>query len=89
MVCPLWLWSTVNYPGIRSNADLFNFHLTHARALRANGREAEADETLKQAYDYVMRVADNLQDESLRRSWLENVRDNREIVAEWQQRMGR
>jgi tetratricopeptide (TPR) repeat protein len=64
-------------------ADLFNFHLTHARALRANGRKAEADETLKQAYDYVMRVADNLQDETLRRSWLENVRDNREIVAEW------
>lgn len=64
----------------------FNFHLTHARALRANGREAEADKTLKQAYDHVMRVADNLNDVSLRRSWLENVRDNREIVAEWESR---
>ena len=64
----------------------FNFHLTHTRALRANGREAEADDYLKQAHDYVMRVADNLEDESLRRSWLENGRDNREIVAEWESR---
>jgi predicted ATPase len=26
-------------------------------------------------------------DETLRRSWLENVRDNREIVAAWRQRI--
>ena len=64
----------------------FNFHFTHTRALRVNGRETEADDYLKQAYGHVMRVADNLNDESLRRSWLENVRDNREIVAGWERR---
>ncbi len=56
---------------------------THARALRAAGREAEADEYLRRAYERVMLVAEKTRDETLRRSWLENVRANREIVAEW------
>ena len=33
-----------------------------------------------------MLVAGKIQDEALRRSWLENVRENREIVAEWSTR---
>jgi tetratricopeptide (TPR) repeat protein len=58
----------------------------HSRALRANGRRAEADEHLRRAYDRVMLVASKTQDPELRRSWLENVRDNRETVAEWESR---
>jgi tetratricopeptide (TPR) repeat protein len=55
----------------------------HALALRANGRAAEADEFLRRAYERVQLVANNLSDAELRRSWLENVRDNRDIVAAW------
>jgi hypothetical protein len=31
-------------------------------------------------------VASKTQDEALRQSWLENVAENREIVAEWEAR---
>jgi len=61
---------------------------THAQALRAAGRTAEADEHLRKAYERVMLVASKTQDEVLRGSWLENVRDNREIVKEWTLRNG-
>lgn len=33
-----------------------------------------------------MLVAEKTHDEALRRSWLKNVRANREIVAEWRAR---
>ncbi len=56
---------------------------THSRALRAVGHKAEADAHLRRAYERVMRVASTTKEESLRRSWLENVRVNREILAEW------
>lgn len=56
---------------------------THSRALRAAGREVEADDALRRAYERVMLVAGKTQDESLRGSWLEDVRLNREILAEW------
>jgi tetratricopeptide (TPR) repeat protein len=59
---------------------------THSRALRALGRHEEADEVLHRAYERVMLVAGKTQDEALRQSWLENVRDNREIVAQWEAR---
>jgi tetratricopeptide (TPR) repeat protein len=61
-------------------------HLTHARILRALGRDAEADDYLQRAYERVMLVASKTQDEALRQSWLENVAENREIVAEWEAR---
>jgi hypothetical protein len=60
---------------------------THAQVLRAAGRAAEADGYLQKAHERVMLVADKTQDETLRRSWLENVRENREIVAAWRQRI--
>jgi tetratricopeptide (TPR) repeat protein len=59
---------------------------THAQVLRAVGREAEADEHLRRAYERVMFVADKLADEVLRQSWLENVRANRDILREWEER---
>jgi tetratricopeptide (TPR) repeat protein len=63
-------------------------HFQHSRALRVNGREEEADEYLRQAYERVMMVAGNISDEDLRRSYLENVRDNRAIQAAYQERFG-
>jgi predicted ATPase len=64
-------------------------YLTHARVLRALGRDAEADDYLRRAYERVMLVASKTQDEALCQSWLENVPDNREIVAEWEARQKR
>jgi tetratricopeptide (TPR) repeat protein len=56
---------------------------THTRILYALGRNDEAGKYLKQAYDRVMLVADNIQDQEIRASWLENVRLNREIIEEY------
>jgi tetratricopeptide (TPR) repeat protein len=63
-------------------------YFTHHRALRALGREAEADEYLQRAYERVMLVADKTPDPELRRSWLENVEANRQIVEAWAARGG-
>ena len=63
-------------------------HFHHSRALRVNGKEAEADDYLRQAYERMMMVAGNIKDEDLRRSYLENVRDNREIQATYQEKFG-
>ena len=60
--------------------------LTHSRVLRAKGHQAEADGYLQRAYDRVMLVASKTTDPVLKQSWLENVPDNREIVAEWEGR---
>jgi hypothetical protein len=54
---------------------------THSLALRASGRVTEADAALRRAWDRVQQVADQTQNETLRRSWLENVKVSREIVA--------
>jgi hypothetical protein len=59
---------------------------THARILDALRCTAEADEYLRRAYDRVMLVADKIKNEALRRSWLENIRDHREIIAAWNAR---
>jgi len=64
------------------------YFFVHSRILRALGRGAEADEYLQKAHERVMLVASKTKDETLRRSWLENVRDNREIVAGWERRRG-
>jgi predicted ATPase len=57
--------------------------LAHSRALQAAGREAESDDYLRRAYQRVMLVAEKTQDDALRQGWLENVRVNREIMADW------
>jgi tetratricopeptide (TPR) repeat protein len=68
-------------------ATLFDeYHYAHSRALRGLGREDEADEHLRQAYEWVMLVAEKTQDETLRRSWLENVALNQQILAEAEER---
>jgi predicted ATPase len=58
----------------------------HSSALRANGREEEADEYLRRAYERVMMVAGKKMDDDLRQCYLENVRWNREIIAACRER---
>ena len=61
-------------------------YYTHASVLRSCGDQTQAAEYLRRAYERVMQVAMRLTDENLRRSWLENVRYNREIIANWENR---
>jgi predicted ATPase len=56
---------------------------THARALRAAGHDAEAEEPLRRAHERVLSVAAQIRDETLRRGWLDSVRLNREILRAW------
>ena len=53
----------------------------HSWVLRALGREAEADEYLRRAYERVTLVAGKTTDPALKKSWLEKVQTNREILA--------
>ncbi|MCZ4315453.1 GAF domain-containing protein [Comamonadaceae bacterium G21597-S1] len=57
--------------------------LMHARALRANGQGDAAWAALKQAYTLLLKGVLNIRDEGLRRSFLNKVADNRDIVREW------
>ncbi len=50
--------------------------------------EEEADEYLRQAYERMMKVAGKIDDEKLRISYLENVRDNRALREAYQKRLG-
>ncbi|UCF61833.1 MAG: hypothetical protein JSV37_03890, partial [Anaerolineaceae bacterium] len=59
---------------------------THARALFELSQEKEAEECLQKAFDRVMLVANNMKDEELRRSWLENVKINRDILEAYAER---
>jgi class 3 adenylate cyclase/tetratricopeptide (TPR) repeat protein len=61
-------------------------YFTHAKVLFGLGREEEGDNYLRLAYDRVTLVAEKTKDDDLRQSWLENVRTNREIIAEYQAR---
>jgi tetratricopeptide (TPR) repeat protein len=58
----------------------FWIRLTCSRTLEAAG-DPRAGEFLQQAYDLLMEQADRIGDEGMRRSFLENVPWNREIVA--------
>jgi tetratricopeptide (TPR) repeat protein len=55
-------------------------YYTHAQILRKLNRDTEADEYFLRAYERVMLVAEKTKNEDLRKSWLENVRVNKEII---------
>jgi tetratricopeptide (TPR) repeat protein len=59
-------------------------YLTCYQVLRANG-DPRAGEVLEAAYHLLQERAAKIDDEELRRSFLENVKANREIVAAWEQ----
>jgi tetratricopeptide (TPR) repeat protein len=57
-----------------------------SQVYRANNQPEKAEEFLRKAYERVMLVAGKIQDEALRKSYLENVKDNREILREAKER---
>ena len=69
------LSANIPYP---NNLELYRF--THSQILRRLGRDAEAGDALRSAYERVMLVASKLQDAALRRSWLEDSWLIRDIV---------
>jgi len=58
------------------------FH--HAKLLLAHGLEDESARFLRKAHDEVMERADGIKDPEMRKSFLQNVQVNREIVEEWE-----
>jgi len=63
----------------------FRPHLVCYRVLRAS-EDPRADEVLEQAYGMLQERAAQIEDEELRRSYLEDVAVNREIMAEYARR---
>ena len=55
----------------------------HAQALAANGRADDAWVATQQAYALLLEGVRNLHDEGLRRSYLNKVEGNRELVRAW------
>ena len=55
----------------------------HTRALAANQRHDEAWSALKRAYGMVLEAVRNVHDAGLRRSYLNKVQTNRDIVRAW------
>jgi eukaryotic-like serine/threonine-protein kinase len=60
------------------------FHHTLARALRANGRDREAADVIRAAYQRVLLVAGRTPDPEAQAAWLERVPVNRAIIAWWE-----
>lgn len=61
------------------------YEFTHSQALRAVGREAEAFQLLQRVHERLMEIAGRIHNPDYRRSFLENVRVNREIVQAWEE----
>jgi hypothetical protein len=53
--------------------------------LQAN-QNPRVQEILEQAYNLIQERAATIEDETLHRSYLENVPENREILALWEER---
>ena len=53
-----------------------------SRVYRVNQQPQKADEYLRRAYERLMLAESNIKDDDLRSSFLENVRWNREILAD-------
>ncbi len=69
--------------GERPRPRVFRPHLVCYRVLRANG-DPRADGILEQAYRMLQERAGKIEEETLRRSYLENVAAHREIATAWQ-----
>ena len=59
-------------------------HLTCVRVFRAAGHPEESRRALAAGYQQLMERASRISDPAWRRSFLENVPENREIVAMWE-----
>jgi DNA-binding SARP family transcriptional activator/Tfp pilus assembly protein PilF len=69
---------------IRENPQ--EIYLNHFKILCAHGRDAEAMDYLKKAYDAVMQCAERLKAPKARESFLKNVKTHREIIKEYRAR---
>jgi len=65
--------------------DVLLAYQTAHRVLQTNGQQERARSTLTAAYDLLMAWADRVEDEASRRSLLEDVWPNREIVAAYRE----
>jgi tetratricopeptide (TPR) repeat protein len=72
---------TVN--GLRQHG-IEGYYLTLARSQREMGRDAEAADAIRAAYQRVLTVAGRTPDPEAQAAWLERVPDNREIIAWWE-----
>ena len=70
------------HPALDVLGELFREYLTCYRVLRAN-QDPRAPELLSRAYHLLQEWADKIEDQDLRRSFLENVAVNRAIVREF------
>ena len=71
-------------PTLDGTDEPLRVYLTCYRALRAN-RDPRAGEILEAAYRLLQERATCINDERLRRSFLENVAVHREILTAWQE----
>lgn len=62
----------------------YRFYFTHARVLERVGQAAEARHFLELAYARLRQIAEQIPEERLRKSLLEDVPVNREIVRAWE-----
>ncbi|MFN2132358.1 MAG: tetratricopeptide repeat protein, partial [Anaerolineae bacterium] len=72
-----------DYPGLRCAYEPLRVYLICYQVLDANA-DARARNVLSTAYDMLQERVAHIADEEMRRSCLENVSYNREIVAEWE-----
>ncbi len=73
---------------IESNHDegkLQEVYFLHHQVLSALGHEADAVPYLQQAYDTMMKIADKMQSQDDRDSYLTNVQHNANLIAAWKQ----
>jgi len=71
-----------DHPALAGTLDPLRIYLTCYRVLQAN-RDARASEILDAAYHLLQERAATIEDEDLRRSYLENVPHHRELIALW------
>lgn len=77
-------YSTAAYEKMEAEpVKLEGYQYVHVCALWANGQDEEANALLEQAYRRVMQVAGQIRDIDVRRSWMEDVPVNRQIVNDW------
>jgi len=79
------LWTDLQARPWADTLSGFRPHLVCYRVLRANG-DPRADAILEQAYRMLEQRAAQIDDEVLRRSYLENVPAHRELIAAFEQR---
>jgi hypothetical protein len=73
-----------DHPALEGTLEPLRIYLTCYRVLSANG-DGRAEEVLEAAYRLLQERAVTIEDQDLRRSYLENVAAHREIVAAWKE----